>query len=78
MERGKIITIEGTDGAGKRTQTELLVKRANLEAYPVFTMSFPDYKSDWGKKIQQYKEGKYGNLDEVDPKNACWLFALDR
>ncbi len=78
MPYGKIITIEGTDGTGKQTQTELLVKRAQESGYQVFTMSFPDYTSPWGQKIQQYKEGKFGTLSEVDPKNACWLYALDR
>lgn len=78
MKRGKIITIEGTDGSGKNTQTIFLVHKAHNEGYKTFTMSFPDYKSKWGQKVQQYKEGKFGNLQEVKAEDACWLYALDR
>lgn len=78
MARGKIITIEGTDGSGKNTQTILLVHRAHSEGYKTFTMSFPDYQSKWGKKVKQYLKGEFGGVNEVNAYHASWLYALDR
>lgn len=34
MQRGKLIVIEGTDCSGKKTQTELLIKRLTKENIP--------------------------------------------
>ena len=77
MKKGKIITIEGTDGTGKKTQTKLLVKRASDENYPVYTLSFPDYDSKWGQKIKKYLS-EPGKTGEAEIMQASWLYALDR
>jgi len=76
--RGNIITITGSDGSGKATQTELLVNRALSEGYHIKTMSFPNYEGFWGKRVKEYLSGQYGTLEEIDPKHASQLFALDR
>lgn len=76
--RGKIVIITGSDGSGKATQTEILKKRASSKGYKIKSMSFPNYEGFWGKRVKEYLSGKYGSLEEVNPKHASQLFALDR
>lgn len=76
--RGSIITITGSDGSGKATQTKILVERALKEGYRIKTLSFPQYGKFWGKTIRAYLSGYFGSLEEVDPHDASMLFALDR
>lgn len=78
MPLGKLIVIEGGDGSGKKTQTELLVKRALSEGYKIETLSFPQYEKVYGKEIKAYLEEKYGSLNEVSPYFAAMLYAADR
>jgi len=49
MTQGKLIVIDGTDGAGKETQTNLLKARLNSEGVHVVKYSFPNYDSIYGK-----------------------------
>ena len=44
--KGIIISIEGTDGAGKHTQQQLLMKDLKEQGYSVLDQSFPHYNSD--------------------------------
>ncbi len=76
--RGKIITIEGPDAAGKKTQTRLLIEKLRQLGYAVETMSFPRYETPTGRKVRAYLNGEYGGLSEVDPKFALNLYAEDR
>jgi len=78
MQKGKIITIEGSDGSGKKTQTKLLVKRAMKSGYKVASMSFPQYDKPTGQRVRDYLNGKLGDLESVDPKLAIKLYAEDR
>ncbi len=78
MARGIIITITGSDGSGKATQTKLLVERAIKENYKVKTLSFPQYNKFWGRVIKAYLNGEFGSLNEIDPKDASMLYAMDR
>ena len=78
MERGKLIVIDGTDGAGKETQTKLLEERLNAEGIHVIKYSFPNYDSIYGKVVSQYLQGDFGKSVEVHPKLASILYALDR
>ncbi len=73
-----IITITGSDGSGKATQTKLLVERAIKEQLKVKTMSFPQYDKFWGKVIKAYLKGEFGTLEQVDPHDASMLYAMDR
>ncbi|MDD4878086.1 MAG: AAA family ATPase [Candidatus Nanoarchaeia archaeon] len=73
-----IITITGSDGSGKATQTKILVERAIKEQYKVKTMSFPQYEKFWGKVIKAYLRGDFGTLEQVDPHDASMLYAMDR
>ncbi len=51
---GKIIVIEGIDGAGKATQTKLLKEALEKEGKKVSTYSYPDYSSVYGERIKAF------------------------
>lgn len=58
MNKGKIILLEGVDGAGKNTQAELLCKNLNSSEIPSEIMSFPRYNTPSGRIIGQCCLGK--------------------
>lgn len=77
--RGKIIAIEGTDGSGKQTQTESLIKRLEDEGYNVYSISFPNYSSASSAPVKMYLNGEMGSAPgDVSAKAASILFAVDR
>jgi len=78
VERGKLIVIDGTDGAGKETQTKILEERLNSEGIHVIKYSFPNYDSIYGQIISQYLKGEFGTSTDVHPKLASIIYALDR
>ncbi|MBA0908657.1 MAG: dTMP kinase [Nitrosarchaeum sp.] len=53
-----IVVIEGGDQAGKKTQTELLLKVLKKRKIKTALFSFPDYTTPIGKEIQKYLGGK--------------------
>lgn len=53
-----IIVIEGGDQAGKKTQSELLVKALKKRKLKTKLFSFPDYSTTIGKEIERYLHGK--------------------
>ncbi len=53
-----IITIEGGDQAGKKTQTSLLAKALNSKKIKTKILNFPDYKTPIGKEIYNFLHGK--------------------
>ncbi len=76
--RGKLIAIEGIDGAGKGTQTGLLRQALASQGLPCLAMSFPRYESFFGKMIARFLNGEFGPLQAVDPHFAALLYAGDR
>tara|TARA_Y100000034_G_C6908253_1_gene422173 strand:+ start:5600 stop:6244 length:645 start_codon:yes stop_codon:yes gene_type:complete len=78
VEKGKLIVIDGTDGAGKQTQTKLLEERLNSEGKHVVKYTFPNYDSFYGKMVSEYLQGDFGVATEIHPKFASLLYALDR
>lgn len=77
--KGKLIVIEGTDGSGKTTQTELLLARLNKEGVACESLRFPRYKENlFGKLIRECLDGYHGNFLTLDPKIASVLYACDR
>lgn len=78
-KKGKFIVIDGTDGSGKATQVNLLVKRLRKEGYTVKTVDFPEYyKNFFGKFIGHCLSEQYYNFVKVHPKIASVLYAADR
>jgi len=53
-----IITIEGGDQAGKKTQASLLAKALNSKKIKTKILSFPDYETPMGKEIYNFLHGK--------------------
>ncbi len=76
--RGKVVALEGIDGAGKRTQVELLGRALDERGVSHFEVSFPRYKSFFGQAVTRYLTGDFGRLDEVDPHFSALLYAGDR
>jgi dTMP kinase len=78
-KRGKLIVIDGTDGSGKATQTDLLVKHLKKEGKKVKVVDFPDYYSNFfGKFIGHCLSERYYDFVKVHPKIASVLYAADR
>ncbi len=69
-----IIVIEGGDQAGKKTQTELLVKALKARKLKTKLFSFPDYTTPIGKKIESYLKGK----QKFPPQVIHCLLAANR
>ncbi len=78
MDRGKLIVLDGTDGSGKETQTQLLEDRLVNEGIIVIKYTFPNYLTFFGKMITEYLGGEYGSTIKIHPKMASILYAFDR
>ena len=79
LTKGRLIVIDGIDGSGKQTQTEILVKKLKSKNIGVETLDFPQYQNNFfGGMVRQYLDGKFGIPTEVDPRLASILYALDR
>lgn len=74
-----IIAIEGIDGSGKNTQTEILLSKLINEGFDASKMGFPCYESTFfGQEVANYLNGKFGSLSEVPTKFSSLLYAGDR
>lgn len=78
MPKGLFITIEGTDGSGKGTQTTKLVERLKTDGHTVHEISFPQYGKPSAAPVEEYLNGLYGTSEEVGPYRGSILFAVDR
>ena len=77
--KGIIISIEGTDGAGKHTQQQLLLEELEKRGLKTFAQSFPNYESDSSAPVKMYLSGAFGNQANcLDAYEASTLFATDR
>jgi len=87
--KGKLIVIEGTDGSGKKTQTDLLVKSLSEETggaesmHPgtprgAFKIDFPRYGTPSAYFVEKYLHGEYGTAEEVGPYLGSLFYTLDR
>lgn len=79
MNKGKLIVIEGTDGAGKGTQLALLVDYFKKEHVPYATLDFPQYyKTFFGKWIGRFLKGEFGKVEDLPPYLLMFPYAADR
>jgi dTMP kinase len=76
--KGKLIVIEGIDGSGKGTQIELLLNRLLGKGFNASKSDFPKYGSKSAGLVENYLNGEYGSLEEVNPYVASLFYALDR
>lgn len=77
--RGKLIVIDGGDGSGKTTQSELLSKYLIERQMKVKLFDFPRYYSSFhGKVVGRFLAGEFGGVNDVSPYLASLAYALDR
>lgn len=74
-----LIAIEGIDGSGKGTQAARLHKKLQQAGITSGLVGFPRYDQTlFGKSIGDFLNGRFGQLDEVNPFLASLLYAGDR
>ncbi len=77
--KGKLIVIDGTDGSGKGTQTELILKYLDAEKIKNKYIDFPRYYTSFhGRMVGRYLSGEFGSLDSASPYLTSLFYALDR
>ena len=75
----KIFVIEGTDGSGKHTQTELIYNKLIKEKRSVAKYSFPNYDNLSSGPVKEYLNGNISkNADDISAKAASLFYAVDR
>jgi len=65
VEKGKIIVIEGTDKAGKGTQSQLLIDTLKLSGRICVMLDFPDYTTPIGAEIRAFLDSKRDYPNEL-------------
>ncbi len=79
MTKGKLVVIEGTDGSGKGTQTQLLLEHLKAAHIPNATLDFPQYyKTFFGKWIGRFLKGEFGKVEDLPPYLLMFPYAADR
>ncbi|MDQ4101276.1 MAG: dTMP kinase [Thermoproteota archaeon] len=63
--RGKIVVIEGTDKAGKGSQSRMLADALKASGKICVILDFPDYTTPIGTEIKAFLEGKRDYPSEV-------------
>ena len=78
--QGKLVVIDGTDGTGKQTQTELLLQHLLAENKAAHSLDFPRYTENIAGKLlyEALKENKHGDFLGISPKIASVIYAFDR
>lgn len=72
--KGKIIVIEGTDKAGKTSQSRLLAETLKVSGKVCVILDFPDYTTPIGIEIKAFLEGKR----DYPPEVKHLLFSANR
>ena len=78
-KKGKLIVIEGIDGAGKTVQWNMLTQKLEADGYDVETVDFPQYGRATAAIIDNYLVREvYGKASDVSPYIASNFYATDR
>ena len=76
---GKFIVIEGLDGSGKATQTEILRKVFEQRGEQVRKLTFPDYNTESSALVKMYLGGEFGDKpSDVNAYAAAAFYTVDR
>lgn len=78
MPKGKFFVLEGVDGSGKATQTELLADALKRKGHQVEKIDFPQYGKGSARLLEMYLNGGYGTAEEIGPYRASIFYACDR
>lgn len=74
-----LVAIEGGDGSGKGTQTELLRAYVADQLHKdVLKISFPRYGEASARYAGRYLDGEYGTSEQVHPELGILPYAIDR
>ncbi len=65
MKKGRIIVIEGTDKAGKRTQCRALLNALKVSGRACIIFEFPDYTTRIGREIKAFLDGRQDYTNQV-------------
>ena len=77
--KGQLIVIEGVDGCGKQTQTQLLYDRLVKQGEKVMKISYPRYDKKSSAMVKLYLEGAFGDdPSTISPYIASTFYAADR
>ena len=77
MAKGKLIVIEGIDGAGKGTQVACLAKRIQRGKNVVTVFSFPQYKKPVGRFIRAALGGQFGDFVSLNAYFSAFPYLID-
>lgn len=78
-KKGRFFVLDGPDGSGKTTQTELLARRLRSIGKKVTVVDFPQYdKTFFGVMVGAYLKGEFGDVFQISPYLSSLLYALDR
>ena len=78
-QKGRLIVIEGVDGAGKQTQSEKLYQALKNRGALVKRVAYPRYDKDSSAMVRHYLNGDFGDDPEaVSPYIASTFYAADR
>ena len=77
--KGKLVVVDGTDGSGKGTQTELLLKYLENKQIEHKYIDFPRYYTSFhGKMVGRYLTGEFGSMESASPYLSSLFYAMDR
>ncbi|MCK5466534.1 thymidylate kinase [Candidatus Parcubacteria bacterium] len=77
--KGRLIVIDGIDGAGKATQTKILIRHLKKLKHKTATLDFPQYYNNFfGKMTGRFLNGEFGDAPNTNPYLASVLYAADR
>ncbi len=76
--QSKLIVIDGIDGSGKETQSNLLADYLNKIGKSVRKISFPDYDKPSSALVKMYLKGEIGQSSEINVYAASGFYASDR
>lgn len=75
----QLIVIDGIDGSGKATQSDLLAKKMKRIGADVVKLSFPDYDSQSSSLVKMYLDGTFGSSpNSVNAYAASLFYSVDR
>lgn len=79
VSKGRLIVLEGLDGSGKATQTQILtdyLKSIGINAHKV---TFPNYEDSSSALVKMYLNSEFGSSPEdVNSYAASSFYAVDR
>ncbi len=73
MKGGRIVVIDGIDGAGGETQSKLLLKFLKDKGIPAVKLTYPDYSGPIGRLLHEYLHKKF----ELSPEMQFLLYSAD-